>query len=532
LEYEKEKKQLEEERKELLIKEQKETQLQKEQEKLKELEEQSEQEKNAALAKAKKMADLKELKKKEELGKMKEVLNAKEREIAAQKYRQELDMMKAEKERAIRDSIRVAYKEADKTHAKNKLAFDTLADKKFQENKLLQDEYTRLKIDKEQKLVQRKKDLEQQKANTVKKQVVKEVSSEEAKNALAAKLKYEAELRNNKKLAARTLQLKEEARHKDVAEQQKMKMFEKEKMLIAKQKAREDSLRLVKMAIDEKQRPIQEQISEKSKKRTSLEEDVVRLKEKEMLILQSYVRENSVAKEMNFNASKMVGIEKIKKSAEVILQQKKSLETKLQAKENYLVRLGKQEELNKIRQELNILQFQLDNMNSKVDTASLNGVLSVQQQNIIQSMEKIKAEITVLEGDVKSKEEEYNNELQLAKQEEDKQKKSNALKKKTNGSMKDLNQQLEAYRKNLKEAVTSQEKEKIKKQIVELEQSYPEGIYEELITETNRTIKRVVVSKAANVTIYKMIVYGWGGAFYFKNDVNITKQVFDKETTY
>jgi hypothetical protein len=29
-----------------------------------------------------------------------------------------------------------------------------------------------------------------------------------------------------------------------------------------------------------------------------------------------------------------------------------------------------------------------------------------------------------------------------------------------------------------------------------------------------------------------MIVYNWGGTFFFKDDNTITKQVFDRETTY
>ena len=73
---------------------------------------------------------------------------------------------------------------------------------------------------------------------------------------------------------------------------------------------------------------------------------------------------------------------------------------------------------------------------------------------------------------------------------------------------------------------------KIFKEIKELEKSYPEGVYEELITESNRTLKRIVVSRAGKVSIYKMIVYNWGGTFFFKDDNTITKQVFDRETTY
>ena len=204
----------------------------------------------------------------------------------------------------------------------------------------------------------------------------------------------------------------------------------------------------------------------------------------------------------------------------------------MQAKGNYLRRLGKQEELNKIRQELNILQFHLENMNAKVDSVALNGTLVVQYQNISVSIEKIKAEMVQLEDDIRHKEVDYNSELQLAKQEEEKRKKADALKKNPSYSMKDLNLKLENYRKLMKDATTAQDKEKYKKQIADLEQTYPQGVYEELITESNRTIKKVVVSKNGKVVIYKMIIYGWGGAFYFKDEVNITKQVFDNETSY
>ena len=356
--------------------------------------------------------------------------------------------------------------------------------------------------------------------------------SEEARKAQEARLKYEEELRNNKKLETRTTQMKEEARRKEIMDQQKMKTIERERMMMAQQKAREDSINAALASKSDRQKPLQVQIVAKTNQKVLLEQEISGLKDKEVLVLQGFVKENASSKQLQYEANQKVGVEKLKKSTAALLAEKKALESKLKAKENYQTRLEKQEELNKIRQELNMLQKQLESTNLKIDSNVINGSLQIQYQNILQSREKIKLEIDALEKDIKTKEDEYNTELALLKQEEEKQKKIDASKKAPIRNVKDLNLQMEAFQKDLKNAATPEQKAKIFKEIKELEKSYPEGVYEELITESNRTLKRIVVSRAGKVSIYKMIVYNWGGTFFFKDDNTITKQVFDRETTY
>jgi GrpB-like predicted nucleotidyltransferase (UPF0157 family) len=45
-------------------------------------------------------------------------------------------------------------------------------------------------------------------------------------------------------------------------------------------------------------------------------------------------------------------------------------------------------------------------------------------------------------------------------------------------------------------------------------------------------IKKVIVSTGGVVTIYKMMIYSWGGTFYFRDGVAITKAEFHQGTSY
>ncbi|MCB0429886.1 MAG: hypothetical protein KDD54_07205, partial [Flavobacteriales bacterium] len=69
-----------------------------------------------------------------------------------------------------------------------------------------------------------------------------------------------------------------------------------------------------------------------------------------------------------------------------------------------------------------------------------------------------------------------------------------------------------------------------KKIEAEKNKDYPEGKTEELIEERTRTIKKVIISREGNVTIYKQINYQWGGIFFFKDDESISKDLFERET--
>ncbi|MFN8142923.1 MAG: hypothetical protein U0073_00760 [Bacteroidia bacterium] len=58
---------------------------------------------------------------------------------------------------------------------------------------------------------------------------------------------------------------------------------------------------------------------------------------------------------------------------------------------------------------------------------------------------------------------------------------------------------------------------------------YHEGITEETVNESSRTIYRTVVKIDGTAINYQKIVYNWGGVFYFKNESNLTQSLFDQE---
>jgi hypothetical protein len=62
-----------------------------------------------------------------------------------------------------------------------------------------------------------------------------------------------------------------------------------------------------------------------------------------------------------------------------------------------------------------------------------------------------------------------------------------------------------------------------------LSSDYKEGITEETVKESNRTIQRVVVKMDGSATNYQKIVYNWGGIFYFKNEGSITQSTFEQD---
>ncbi|MDB4656184.1 hypothetical protein OAE48_04970, partial [Flavobacteriales bacterium] len=54
---------------------------------------------------------------------------------------------------------------------------------------------------------------------------------------------------------------------------------------------------------------------------------------------------------------------------------------------------------------------------------------------------------------------------------------------------------------------------------------------EEVIKEANRTITKVTMQREHMTYIYKKVVYNWGGVYYFRNDTDVTKFVFESESS-
>ncbi|MBL4593044.1 MAG: hypothetical protein JKX68_04415 [Flavobacteriales bacterium] len=64
----------------------------------------------------------------------------------------------------------------------------------------------------------------------------------------------------------------------------------------------------------------------------------------------------------------------------------------------------------------------------------------------------------------------------------------------------------------------------------ELAKKYPQGITEEVAEAGNSiTIKRIKVT-GNHADVYERVFYAWGGTFFYKNGVNITQSLWDKES--
>ena len=64
----------------------------------------------------------------------------------------------------------------------------------------------------------------------------------------------------------------------------------------------------------------------------------------------------------------------------------------------------------------------------------------------------------------------------------------------------------------------------------ELASKYPQGITEETVESGNSiVIKRVKVTDN-HADVYERVFYTWGGTYFYKNGVNITQSLWDKES--
>lgn len=54
--------------------------------------------------------------------------------------------------------------------------------------------------------------------------------------------------------------------------------------------------------------------------------------------------------------------------------------------------------------------------------------------------------------------------------------------------------------------------------------------FEEIIQEEKRVIKQITIKRERHTFVYRKVKYDWGGVYYFKNDMDITKLDFDNES--
>jgi hypothetical protein len=53
---------------------------------------------------------------------------------------------------------------------------------------------------------------------------------------------------------------------------------------------------------------------------------------------------------------------------------------------------------------------------------------------------------------------------------------------------------------------------------------------EEIIQEDKRLIRQITIKRERHTFVYRQVKYDWGGVYFFKNDMDITKKDFDMET--
>ena len=399
------------------------------------------------------------------------------------------------------------------------------------------DEWTRLSLDAREKKENKKKDKkkdelakelrrrelkDQRKVDALKRKELDAANIE-----LAVELKRKAALDRKINAAKRTVEalaIRKEAKALLEAKLSGQRNFEERLR---------DSLKFEAQKLAERLVPIKAGIETIERSKIDLEGDVLDLKSKELPILQQYLITNQKAKSLKYQSEQLTHIDKIEIRAKGTKVEKEALEIKLKVKQNYLLRLDKERQLNIYRQKLAVLQKRLENLDTtKVDDKEVNKVLLIQYGQIEKAMASVKIEMEGISSEIITKENAYNADIQLAQNErikfgEEENKKNGSKLKAT-----ELAVEIEKLKALYKNSNTGSKQADILKEIEAFQRQLPEGIHEEILYENNRTIKKYIVSKDGNVDIFKMVMYSWGTTYYFKNKVAITKMRFDIETKY
>ena len=279
--------------------------------------------------------------------------------------------------------------------------------------------------------------------------------------------------------------------------------------------------------------PLQADKNLKEAKISELKVEISRLKSQELPLLRDYLQINQKGKSLLFQAKNLVGEHKIEKRAEAMKTQKEGLEVKLKVKENYLERLGKDRQMNIYRQKLAILNERLRNLDTAdVNADEINKILLIQYGQIEKALRATEKEMEQIIIDIENKEEEYNMDLMLADSARNKEIKDSIESIDTQLTPEEVSARIDSLKQQYENSKSGAVKASIQKKMNRLYVKLPEGIHEEVLYQDNRTIKKYIVSKGGEVTIYKMVMYSWGTTYYFKNGVAITKLRFDADTKY
>ncbi len=80
------------------------------------------------------------------------------------------------------------------------------------------------------------------------------------------------------------------------------------------------------------------------------------------------------------------------------------------------------------------------------------------------------------------------------------------------------------------EKVNFQDKQAAARYLSDLARKYPPGKTVENYSTKNKSIKRIIINKNGVATEYKMVTHSWGGVYYFRNGLNVSKNIYYKET--
>ncbi|MGB0917912.1 MAG: hypothetical protein ACPGU4_10000 [Flavobacteriales bacterium] len=141
--------------------------------------------------------------------------------------------------------------------------------------------------------------------------------------------------------------------------------------------------------------------------------------------------------------------------------------------------------------------------------------------------EAAEAEKRRLESEAKAAEEKRRYEIEQAAFEEDRKKKAKAAFDEEQKRIAKAKAVSEAQKREREAAVAKMEAEK---NMTVKDAGAVVSRTEEIIKEANRTITQVTMQREHMAYIYKKVVYNWGGVYYFRDDTDITKFVFESES--
>ena len=451
-----------------------------------------------------------------------------EKKYLEEKNRKDLEQKKNEKIKSslTKDDERYINKEA-KRRGEIADSLEKVVDKQ-------KDEWTKINIESEKNKEQLKEEEKIREEKKRKLRVQRKIDTAKKKQYLKETDRLKDVLKEKKAMdrkieAATRLTLSRDERRKAVEEVQKQ-ILERRKL----QDRMTDSLDIEAKLLAEKLAPLQAGISSRESKIANLKVEVSALKSEELPLLRDFLQTNQRSKSIAFQAERLAAAERIDKKAESKKVSKEGLEIKLKVKENYLHRLEKDRQLNIYRQKITVLKERLVNLDTtNIDENEINRILIIQYRQIEKSIVATQQEMENITMQIVTKEKEYEALIIKANKWRVEDKKDSIAKAAAvNLTPDQVSLRLDSLKQLYDNSKSGTDRAAFQIEMDKLYGELPEGIHEEILYESNRTVKKYVVIKGGEVDIYKMVMYIWGSAYYFKNGVAITKMRFDTGTKY